>query len=152
MSEVYPGDEYVDWVGMNGYNWGTSVYWVSCPCQSKWESFSQVFDRTYNQLVALTDKPIFIGEFASSEDGGNKAKWISDALLEQLPNKYPRVKAITWFSKKATGLDTNAGRRDPGDGRRSIGGSTAPRRAQKAFAEAVKPHLLPRDVGVDHSS
>lgn len=108
LQEVYPGDEYVDWVGMNGYNWGKSVYWVSCPCQSKWESFSQVFDRTYNQLVALSDKPIFIGEFASSEEGGDKAKWISDALLEQLPNKYPRVKAITWFSKIATGLDTNA--------------------------------------------
>ncbi len=108
LQEVYPGHDYVDWVGMNGYNWGTSVYWTSCPCQSEWESFAQVFDRTYHDLVALANKPIFIGEFASSEAGGNKAKWISDALLEQLPRRYPNVKAISWFSKIATGLDTPA--------------------------------------------
>jgi mannan endo-1,4-beta-mannosidase len=108
LAQVYPGDDYVDWVGMNGYNWGTSVYWVSCPCQSTWDSFSEVFDRTYNQLLALSDKPIFIGEFASSEDGGDKADWITDGLLRQLPNNYPQVKAIAWFSTIATGLDTNA--------------------------------------------
>jgi hypothetical protein len=137
LAQVYPGDAYVDWVGMNGYNWGTSVYWVSCPCQSRWDSFSHVFDRTYGQLVALSDKPIFIGEFASSEDGGNKAKWISDGLLEQLPNKYPRVKAISWFSKKATGLDTNAnGQVQPTaevDWR-----ITSSDTARQAFADAVR--------------
>ncbi len=137
LKEVYPGDQYVDWVGMNGYNWGTSVYWASCPCQSKWESFSQVFDRTYRELTALANKPIFIGEFASSEKGGDKAKWISDALLQQLPNQYPRVKAISWFSKVATGLDTLAsGAVVPTaevDWR--VNSSNASR---KAFAEAVQ--------------
>ena len=108
MEQVYPGDEYVDWVGMSGYNWGTSIYWVSCPCQSTWDSSSQVFDRTYGQLVALSDKPIFIGEFASSEDGGDKAAWITDGLQIQFPTRYPRVKAISWFSTIATGPDTNA--------------------------------------------
>jgi len=137
LQEVYPGNDYVDWVGMNGYNWGTSVYWASCPCQSTWESFSEIFDATYRELVALADKPIFIGEFASSEAGGNKAKWISDALLEQLPRRYPKVKAISWFSKIATGLDTLAtGEVVPTaevDWR--VESSNASR---KAFAEAVK--------------
>jgi beta-mannanase len=137
LNDVYPGHDYVDWVGMNGYNWGTSVYWASCPCRSTWESFSQVFDKTYRELVALANKPIFIGEFASSEEGGNKANWISDALLRQLPNQYPRVKAISWFSKIATGLDTVA----PGDVQETdevdwrVTSSSA---ARKAFANAVK--------------
>jgi len=146
LSEVYPGHQYVDWVGMNGYNWGSSVYWLSCPCQSKWESFSSVFDRTYNQLVALSDKPIFIGEFASSEDGGNKARWISDAFLEQLPNRYPRVQAIAWFSKVATGLDTNAnGVVVPTaevDWR-----VTSSKAAREAFAEGVKPTYYHATLG-----
>ena len=137
LQDVYPGHDYVDWVGMNGYNWGTSVYWASCPCQSRWESFAQVFDRTYRELVALANKPIFIGEFASSESGGNKARWISDALLEQLPTQYPKVKAISWFSKIATGLDTIAsGEVVPTaevDWR--VNSSNA---ARNAFAEAVK--------------
>lgn len=146
LQDVYPGDAYVDWVGMNGYNWGKSVYWVSCPCQSKWETFSQVFDRTYNQLVALSDKPIFIGEFASSEEGGNKAKWISDALLVQLPTNYPRVKAITWFSKIATGLDTNAnGEVEPTaevDWR-----VTSSRAARDAFADGVRHRYYHATLG-----
>jgi beta-mannanase len=137
LQEVYPGHDYVDWVGMNGYNWGTSVYWASCPCQSKWESFATVFDRTYRELVALANKPIFIGEFASSEEGGNKANWISDALLQQLPNQYPSVKAISWFSKIATGLDTVA----PGEVKPTAEVDwrvTSSSAARKAFAAAVK--------------
>ena len=137
LREVYPGHDYVDWVGMNGYNWGTSVYWASCPCRSQWETFAQIFDRTYRELTALANKPIFIGEFASSEEGGNKANWISDALLQQLPNRYPKVQAISWFSKIATGLDTVA----PGDVRPTTEVDwriTSSAAARKAFAAAVK--------------
>ena len=107
LEDVYPGDGYVDWLGMNGYNWGTSVYWVSCPCTSSWESFGKVFDETYRKLTALADKPIMIGETASSEKGGNKANWITSAMLQEIPEKYPKIRAFTWFSAKATGLDTN---------------------------------------------
>jgi hypothetical protein len=146
LQQVYPGHDYVDWVGMNGYNWGTSVYWASCPCRSTWETFSQVFDRTYRELTALANKPIFIGEFASSEAGGNKAKWISDALLQQLPDQYPRVKAIAWFSKIATGLDTVA----PGDVRPTAEVDwrvTSSNAARKAFAEAVKTPYYQATLG-----
>lgn len=146
LQDVYPGHDYVDWMGMNGYNWGTSVYWASCPCRSQWESFAEVFDRTYRELAALANKPIFIGEFASAEAGGNKANWISDALLQQLPNRYPRVQAISWFSKIATGLDTVA----PGDVRPTtevdwrVTSSTA---ARQAFAAAVKTPYYQATLG-----
>ena len=108
LAEVYPGDAYVDWLGMDGYNWGTAVYWVSCPCQSWWQSFAEVFDATYQQLVALAAKPIMIGETACAEQGGSKAAWIGQALGEALPATYPQIRAVTWFDAKATGFDTNA--------------------------------------------
>lgn len=108
LRDVYPGDAYVDWFGMNGYNWGTSVYWESCPCRSTWQSFPEIFDETYHQLVALANKPIMIGETASSEKGGNKARWITSTLLDQLPNSYPRIRAFSWFNSAATGLDTTS--------------------------------------------
>lgn len=107
LQDVYPGDQYVDWLGMNGYNWGTSVYWESCPCRSSWDTFVEVFDGTYHDLLQIANKPIMIGETASSEEGGNKARWITNALVQELPNRYPNVRAVTWFNKKATGLDTN---------------------------------------------
>lgn len=108
LEAVYPGDEYVDWFGMNGFNWGEAIHWKNCDCQSAWRSFAEVFDTTYHLLVELGDKPIMIGEVGSAEAGGNKAAWITDALTVQIPENYPRIRAIAWFNKIATGLDTVA--------------------------------------------
>ena len=48
----YPGDEYVDYISIDGYNWGKSQSW------SSWKSFAQVFDDAYKALANI-DKPIF---------------------------------------------------------------------------------------------
>ena len=84
IAAYYPGDQYVDWVGMDGYNWGTTA-------NTSWQSFDAVFSDIYRQLTALTAKPLMIGEFACAEQGGDKAAWISDALLK-IGTAYPRVK------------------------------------------------------------
>jgi hypothetical protein len=44
----------------------------------------------------ITDKPIIISEIACTEQGGDKAAWISDAF-DALKTRYPRIKAFTWF-------------------------------------------------------
>ena len=91
LASLYPGDSYVDWVAMDGYNFGTDK-------GNSWQNFAQVFGTTYSQLVQLTPgKPIMIAETASSENGGSKAAWITDALTVQLPHNYPRIKALVWF-------------------------------------------------------
>jgi hypothetical protein len=41
LQELYPGDAYVDWAGMSGYNWGTVG-------GHTWQSFASVFSQTYN--------------------------------------------------------------------------------------------------------
>ena len=105
VEEVYPGDEYVDWMGMNGFNWGANIHWESCNCQSAWRTFNEIFETTYPRLIALANKPIMIGEIGCSEVGGDKAAWISQAFLDDLPNKFPQVRAVSWFNKVATGLD-----------------------------------------------
>ncbi len=96
LSEVWPGDKYVDWVGMDGFNWGSDdgSYWVS---------FADVFQYTYGELSRLVpDKPFMIGEVASSENGGpqgkpaSKAAWIRD-MFAALPN-FPRIKAVIWYN------------------------------------------------------
>jgi beta-mannanase len=87
ISNYYPGDQYVDWIGMDGYNWGVG----------DWKSFSSVFGPIYQELIALSSKPLMIGEFASAEQGGDKANWITDAF-SQIQNNYPRVKIFCWFN------------------------------------------------------
>lgn len=74
---VYPGDDYVDWVGIHGYNW---TNWGS------WETPEEVYHSTFETIRSITDKPLAITEFGCSpedEDGdpdpGRKEEWIHDA-------------------------------------------------------------------------
>jgi hypothetical protein len=81
---LYPGDDYVDWTGMDGYN------------QDGRSSFSWLFSDGYKRLLALAPaKPIMISQTSSVDEG--KAAWITDALT-QLPSRFPRIKAFVWFN------------------------------------------------------
>jgi beta-mannanase len=91
LGELYPGDSYVDWGAMDGYNWGTVGAWHS------WESFASLFQQTYQAMLAITYKPLMIAETASTEQGGNKAAWITDAFRSQLANNFSHLKAFVWF-------------------------------------------------------
>ena len=88
----YPGDAYVDYTGLDGYNWGTSASWGS-----QWQSFTDIFAPSYDVFTARTAKPVIICETASTEQGGNKAQWISD-MFAQLPARFPRITQVTWFN------------------------------------------------------
>lgn len=93
FAQVYPGDAAVDWVGMDGYNFGTSQSW------SQWTTFADAFGPSYASLTQMTAKPVMIGETASSEVGGSKAAWITQGFLSDVPNRFPRLRAIIWFDE-----------------------------------------------------
>ncbi len=93
FEEVYPGDAYVDWVGLDGYNWGTAKP------QSSWQELAAIFGPSYETLAAMTNKPMMIAETASAELGGDKAAWIREGLLNELPARFPRVRAVIWFNE-----------------------------------------------------
>lgn len=95
FSTYYPGDAYVDYVGLSGYNWGTlfnSPSWIS-----KWENFTEIFQYSYDVFAARTSKPLMISETAAPDAGGDKAAWISDAF-RTLPVRFPRFESLTWFN------------------------------------------------------
>ena len=101
-SRYYPGDAVVDWVGIDGYNWGTTRAW------SRWETFSSIFQRVYSAYASR--KPIMIAESASTEHGGGKGKWIHDAR-RQTKLRFPAVKAWFWFhANKETDWRVNSSR------------------------------------------
>jgi beta-mannanase len=87
----FPGDDWVDMVAIDGYNWGDAQSW------SSWKSFTEVFTPAYSAL-SVSKKPLFIAEFSSSEQGGNKAQWITD-MFKDTPVKFPRIFALMWFSQ-----------------------------------------------------
>jgi glycosyl hydrolase family 26 len=86
----FPGDAYVDWIGLDGFNWGASI---------GWKSFSEIFAASYARLTAISGRPFLISETASAEQGGDKAAWIEDALAVQVPHNFPRVRAVVWFNE-----------------------------------------------------
>jgi beta-mannanase len=93
-ASLYPGDAYVDWLGLDGYNWGTSQAW------SQWQSFSQIYSSSYNTIAALApSKPIMIAEVNTTDVGGSKAAWYQDMLATQIPYNYPRVKAVVFYNE-----------------------------------------------------
>jgi hypothetical protein len=84
----YPGDAYVDWVGIDGYNWGVTRSW------SSWTSFASLFSPVYNDYAAT--KPIMIAETSSAELGGSKSQWIDDARAA-IKTQFPSIHAFIWF-------------------------------------------------------
>ena len=103
MSELYPGDTYVDWTCTDGYNFGTDYGYTWTPFATVFSGGQfNAFHNTYQNLLQVAPtKPIMIGETASSEHGGSKADWITDMLTTQLPNNYPQIKAFVWFDWNA---------------------------------------------------
>ncbi len=85
IGSYYPGDAYVDYVGVDGFNFG-----------SPWQTFSEVFDSALSQLKQY-NKPIYLFSMASAQ-GSQKATWITDFLTVQLP-KHPEISGWIWFNE-----------------------------------------------------
>lgn len=95
LDSYYPGTKYVDWVSATGFNWGNSHPW------NAWRTFDQVFGRTYDALLRFK-KPIMLSEVGTTSTGGAADTWIRTAL-QQLPSRYPKLKAVVWFDSPYPG-------------------------------------------------
>ena len=93
IQKYFPGDEAVDWIGIDGYNWGTSGGTFL------WQDFEEIFGDAYDSIVSMSSRPIMIAETASSEEGGDKSAWIKSAA-KALKIRFPAVKKLIWFDLK----------------------------------------------------
>jgi hypothetical protein len=88
--QFYPGNDFVDWVGADGYNWAPRRP------GSHWTSFGQIFSSFY-QWGASTGKPLLVGEFGVLEAApGQKAAWLRQAGQE-LRTQFPAIRAVVYF-------------------------------------------------------
>lgn len=99
----FPGDVYIDWVGLSLYNnadWGI------------WRSFAEWLGPTYNRVTSLTSKPLMIAEVGSGEGkstvGGDKGQWIRDMYETAIPHQFPRIMAVLWFNENKAGVEAGA--------------------------------------------
>lgn len=91
LPELYPGNAYVNWTCLDGYNWGTSG-------PHGWQSFSQVFTPSYRQITGsiAPSKPLMIGETGANARGGSKPAWISH-MFSSLATGFSSIHALLWF-------------------------------------------------------
>jgi Glycosyl hydrolase family 26 len=101
FASLYPGDAYVDWTCLDGYDWGTNPN-----ANHGWSTFESLFNHSYAAVAeALApSKPLVIGETGASEYGGSKEGWIEE-MFAALPARYPRIRGLLWFENPDSGMD-----------------------------------------------
>lgn len=95
---LYPGDDVVDWVGLDVYNWsgcnpGGPTSWSPVASQS-------AAARTFAQAHG---KPVMVAEWGSVEDPADlqrKAGWLRDAMATW--TAWPEVKAVLYFHQQGS--------------------------------------------------
>ncbi|MCA1844660.1 MAG: hypothetical protein LC792_16000, partial [Actinobacteria bacterium] len=94
----YPGDDVVDWMCADGYNWAPNK------AGTRYEPFQELFQAFYNWSVPH-NKPLMVGETGVQENNpGDKAKWLNAAHIS-MTQHYPNIVAWLYFdTKNANGL------------------------------------------------
>ena len=85
IANYYPGDAYVDYVGVDGFN-------MNYP----WMTFNELFARPVS-ILEQYNKPIMIFSFGSAP-GPQKAAWLNEGLNVFLPN-HPKVVGWVYFNQ-----------------------------------------------------
>lgn len=96
INQLYPGDNYVDWLALDGYN----------RLANPWQDFSAIAATTMTQLTNIAPgKPIMVAETGCNQTNNpteTKAQWFLNALTNYLPAVQPRIKAWVYFNSTNT--------------------------------------------------
>lgn len=100
FAEYYPGQDYVEIIGMGGHNAGEDGE-IGYPY---WQNFEDLFANLYNTVQEnpeiFGDKEMMIAECSSADDINSpmrKANWVSNAFW-LLKNKYTKINSFYWFN------------------------------------------------------
>jgi hypothetical protein len=97
----YPGDDYVDWLGISDYG--------SLTPKGPTVNFAAKLDASgiYPLLTRLSARPMAVVEMGVV-DGPARAKpeWIRRAFAALRARRYPRVHAAVWWNWRGAGIDT----------------------------------------------
>lgn len=94
MKQYYPGDDYVDWLGMSAY--GKQFK------KDDWVSAADCLTYAYKDLCSLSPtKPVMLAEWGIGEfpGAGDKAGWITEAF-GVMQRGMPRLKAAVFWHER----------------------------------------------------
>ena len=87
LRDLFPGARDVDWLAVDGYNWGDTRRWG-------WQTYADIFAPTLRAFRGLAPaRPMMIAETASAA-GAGKAAWVTHTLRAAHAGG---VDAVVWF-------------------------------------------------------
>lgn len=104
VADIYPGDDHVDYLALDGYNWGDGDGLT-------WRTFEDVYRLQYERLVTLgPSKPLWIAEIGSSDPhsaspseqgisaptGTDKGAWWLETMTS-IRHDFPQIDAVVLF-------------------------------------------------------
>ncbi|MBU4195047.1 MAG: hypothetical protein KKF66_08640, partial [Actinobacteria bacterium] len=96
LENYYPGNQWIDWIGV-------SAYGPQTPMDNYSDSFRSIMDSAYPRLTSLSPfKPIFVFEFGvtSGNPHVDQAQWAQSALRDLTALRWPRVAGFSWWNEK----------------------------------------------------
>ena len=100
----YPGDGWVDWVGVSAYNWNKSGAWCNPYNSGPWCELAELLTHDPVRYPTIYDlyserKPFMIAETGSVEDTTSperKGQWLRNAATT-IPTAVSNVRGLTYF-------------------------------------------------------
>ncbi len=89
LEKYYPGDDFVDWIGVTNLNYGLAN------SNGKWVGFDDLYKPFHERLLKYK-KPVMLSEFGSTDFGGDRSLWIKDAF-EKIKTNYKEIRSIVFF-------------------------------------------------------
>ncbi len=91
----YPGDKYIDWLGVSIYS-----------AQTPYETYTMAFTKSLPEVMArfakmAPAKPVIIAEFGTDirNPHENAARWADAALAMILSGKWPKLIGFSWWNE-----------------------------------------------------
>lgn len=102
MKYYYPGDDYIDWIGLSDYS---EPYFNSGPPQTFEHKLlgGNGYEGSYAEITQLSGRPLMINEMGlyhmPSEEA--KAQWVEDASAVIQSSEFPRIKGLVWWGDRS---------------------------------------------------
>lgn len=99
---LYPGNDVVDWIGANAYNYGTEQ------SPGRWVSLRALL-ADFVAWAAPLGKPLMVPEFASTEDPNDptrKAKWLLE--VPKTLRGWPAIRAVSYYHSDGSKLGADS--------------------------------------------
>ncbi len=96
LERYYPGDEWVDWLGV-------SIYGAQTPQDEGWPAFRDTMDAVYPRLRALAPgKPVIVAEFGATSGNplGQPGPWAGAALADLSSFRWGAVIGFSWWNER----------------------------------------------------